>query len=163
MEVAETDVSEYFDKVYIFDAGSFERVFDFNSDSGYTVLNLTGFLTENYDIALEDSNNPEKILIDRYVVEDFSKNISFEFSVENPGQQIYVNNLYSDDTYSIFRRTNINDQTDETNYLFETATGKLIGKMTGYPEVITSENSYDIVTYDEYFNIIEKSLADFVD
>ena len=162
-EIAEADISEYFDKVYIFDAGSFERVFDFNSDSGYTVLNLTGFFTEKFDIALEDSDSPEKILVERYPVDDFSKSISFEFSVDNPGQQIYVNNMYTDNSHSIFRRTNINDQTDETNYLFETETGELIGEMTGYPEIITTENSYDIVSYDEYFNIIEKSLEDFVD
>ena len=162
-EAAESDGLEYYDKVYIFDAGSFERVFDFNSDSGYTVLNLTGFLTENYDIALEDRDNTEKILIDRYLVEDFSKSTSFEFKVENPGQHIYVNNMYSDSSHSIFRRTNINDQTDETNYLFETETGDLLGKMSGYPEVITSKNCYDIVSYNEYFNIIEKDLEDFVD
>jgi len=161
--VAETNVSEYFDKIYIFDAGSFERVFDFNSDDGYTVLNLTGFLTENFDIALENHDDTEKIQIDRYFVEDFEKNINFKFTVENPGQQIYVNNMYSDSSYSIFRRTNINDQTDETNYLFESDTGELLGKISGYPEIITPENSYDIVSYDEYFNIIEKSLEDFLD
>lgn len=161
--MAESDTSEYFDKIYFFDAGSFERVFDFNSDAGHTVLNLTGFLTEKFDIALEDRNDHEKIQIDRYLVKEFEKNTSFKFSVENPGQQIYVNNMYSDSSYSIFRRTNINDQTDETNYLFKSDTGKLLGKMSGYPEIITSENSYDIVTYDEYFNIIEKSLEDFVD
>lgn len=161
--MAETDVSEYFDKVYLFDAGSFERVFDFNSDAGHTVLNLTGFFTENFDIALEDRNNHEKIQIDRYLVKDFEKNTSFKFTVESPGQQIYVNNMYSDSSHSIFRRTNINDQTDETNYLFESDTGELLGKMSGYPEIITPGRSYDIVAYDEYFNIIEKSLEDFLE
>lgn len=162
-QIAQADVAEYYDKVYIFDAGSFERVFDFNSDTGYTVLNLTGFHTENFDIALEDSDNTEKILIDRYKSEDYSKSISFEFKVDNPGQQIYISNMFSDSFYTIFRRTNINDQTDESNYLFESDTGELVGEMTGYPEVISIENCYDIVSYDEYFNIIEKDLKDFVD
>lgn len=162
-QMAEADVSEYYDKVYIFDSGSGERVFDFNSDSGYTVLNLTGFDTENYDIAFEDIDKPDKILVDRYAVENFSKKTSFEFKVYNPGQQIYVSNIFSDSFYSIFKRTNINDQTDENNYLFDSDTGKLIGEMKGYPEVISHEKCYDIVSYDEYFNIIEKDLEDFVD
>jgi hypothetical protein len=71
--------------------------------------------------------------------------------------------VHRDTSYTVFKRTNILTPSDISFYLFETENGEFLGKMTGFPEVVYGGKAYDIIIYDDYFNIKEKKLPDFLE
>lgn len=154
--------AEYFDKIYIFNVSSGEKVFENNSDLEFKVLNISGFTVDNFYVALEKKQKTEKIQVDKYSTDSFELEKSFVFSIDNPGNEIFVSWLHTDPDYTVIGVSDISNTDDSSYYLFETDSSELIGKMTGFPEIITSTKCYDIITYDEYFNVIEKNLDDFV-
>jgi len=163
-DVDETeDVTEYFDKVYIFDVASSEKIFDYRSSEGKRVLNITGFMTDRFHIALE--NRLEKyneITVKKFSTTNFEEEIGYVFSHDLTNDEIYVSFVHSDINYAVIRVTEITDPSEETNYLFESSTGDLLGRMGNYPEIVNGQNAYDIIPYDDYFNIVEKTLPDFL-
>jgi len=160
-DVPATD-TEYFDKIYIFNVSSFEKVFETNSDREYTVLNLTGFNETNFYIAKKHLQETGNITVERYSSTTFELEKSFIFSVNKPKEEIYISWIHTDPSFTVIRRSSISDTTDETYYLFDNESGALLGEMTGIPEIMTSTKAYDIISYDNYFNVIEKTLDDFL-
>jgi hypothetical protein len=154
--------TEYFDKIYIFNVSSGEKVFEINSDSEHTVLNLTGFNETDFYIAKKHTEEIGNITVDRYSSTSFELEKSFVFTVEKPEEEIYISWIHTDPSFTVIRRSSISDITDETYYLFDNESGSLLGEMTSLPEIMTSTKAYDIISYDDYFNVIEKTLDDFL-
>ncbi len=165
LETANAGTAEnYFDKVYIFDISTGERVFDHTSDFDVKVINITGFSGSTFYIATE-SGEPEskQITIERYSTNSLEKELSYAFPKGSDDPEIFITLVHSDATHSVFKKTNILMPSDISFYLFETGSGKLLGKMTDFPEVVYGGRAVDIIDYDDYFNIKEKTLTDFLE
>ena len=91
------------------------------------------------------------------------KELSYTFPKGADDPEIFITLVHSDATYTVFKKTNILTPSDISFYLFDTVSGTLIGKMTGFPEVIYGGKAVDIIDYDDYFNIKEKTLTDFLE
>lgn len=154
--------SEYFDKIYIFNVSSGEKVFETNSDSEHTVLNLTGFNENGFFIAKREKDGGGLVSIEKYSAEKFELEKTFEFILTDPDENIYVSWIHSDPSFTVIRRSDIDDTADETNYLFSNEPPALMGELESVPEIITSTKAYDIISYDDYFNVVEKNLDDFL-
>ena len=157
-------LNNYFDKVYIFDISTGERIVEHSSDIDVKVINITGFSGSTFYIATE-SGSPEskKITIEKYSTNSLEKELSFTFPKGTDDPEIFITLVHRDASYTVFKKTNILTPSEISFYLFETGSGTLIGKMTGFPEVIYSGKAVDIIDYDDYFNIKEKTLTDFLE
>ncbi|MGI6394363.1 MAG: PQQ-binding-like beta-propeller repeat protein [bacterium] len=155
--------NEYFDKVYIFEAADGNRVFEYKSSDELRVLNVTGFFSHGFYLALEEKQTSDReITVKEFSTADYGEGLNYTFSYGDLNEEIYVSYAHSDKNYTIFRVTTIATTPVETNYLFKTESAEFLGVMEGYPEVVTGTNVYDIISYDNYFNIIEKTLPDFL-
>lgn len=158
-----TDSSEYFDKVYIFDASNGEKIFEYKSVDDLRVLNMTGFMTDRFYIALEKKMDLyDQITVHKFSTGTWEKEVDYVFGTDKNKEEVYVNHMHSGSNYTVFRVTTITGNMEETNYLFETSSAKLLGRMESYPEIVNGTNAYDIISYDDYFNIVEKTLPDFL-
>ena len=154
----------YFDKVYIFDISTGERVVDHSSDINAKVINITGFSGSTFYIATESGEPGSKnITIEKYSTNSLEKELSYTFPKGADDPEIFITLVHSDESYTVFKKTNILTPSDISFYLFETESGTLLGKMTGFPEVIYGGKAVDIIDYDDYFNIKEKTLTDFLE
>ena len=154
----------YFDKVYIFDISTGERIVEHSSDINVKVINITGFSGSTFYIATESGESESKeITIEKYSTNSLEKELSFTFPKGADDPEIFITLVHSDSTYTVFKKTNILTPSDISFYLFNTENGTLIGKMTGFPEVVYGGKAYDIIDYDDYFNIKEKTLTDFLE
>ena len=154
----------YFDKVYIFDMSTGERIVEHSSDINVKVINITGFSGSTFYIATESGESESKeITIEKYSTNSLEKELSFTFPTGADDPEIFITLVHSDSTYTVFKKTNILTPSDISFYLFNTENGTLIGKMTGFPEVVYGGKAYDIIDYDDYFNIKEKTLTDFLE
>ena len=154
----------YFDKIYIFDISTGERVFDHSSDINVKVINITGFSGSTFYIATESGESESKIVtIEKYSTNSLEKELSYTFPKGADDPEIFITLVHRDASYTVFKKTNILTPSDISFYLFETESGKLLGKMTGFPEVIYGGKAVDIIDYDDYFNIKEKTLPDFLE
>lgn len=158
----ESVMNDYFDKVYFFDVTDGEKIFEFKSDEDLRVLNITGFMTDRFYIALEkDHDSHKEITVNKFSTSSWEKEKEFTFGTDKTSEEIYVSLMHADSVYSVFRVTTITGKLEETDFLFKN-TGDYLGRMASYPEVITGTNAYDIISYDDYFNIFEKTLPDFL-
>jgi len=154
----------YFDKVYIFDISTGERIFDHSSDIDVKVINITGFSGSTFYIATEEGTPGSKnVTIEKYSTNSLEKELSYTFPKGTDDPEIFITLVHSDAAHTVFKKTNILTPSDISFYLFETGSGTLIGKMTGFPEVIYGGKAVDIIDYDDYFNIKEKKLSDFLE
>ena len=154
----------YFDKVYIFDISTGERIFDHSSDIDVKVINITGFSGSTFYIATEEGAPGSKsVNIEKYSTNSLEKELSYTFPKGTDDPEIFITLVHSDAAHTVFKKTNILTPSDISFYLFETGSGTLIGKMTGFPEVIYGGKAVDIIDYDDYFNIKEKKLSDFLE
>ena len=154
----------YFDKVYIFDISTGERIFDHTSDIDVKVINITGFSGSTFYIATESGNIESKnITIEKYSTNYLEKELSYTFPKGTDDPEIFITLVHSDTAYTVFKKTNILIPSDIAFYLFETESGKFLGKMTGFPEIVYGGKAIDIIDYDDYFNIKEKTLPDFLE
>ena len=154
----------YFDKVYIFDISTGERIFDYSSEEGVKVINITGFSGSTFYIAAELENKPENVItVEKYSTNSMKKELVYSFPKGNDDPEIFITVVYKDIKHTVFKRTNILTPSDISFYLFETENGDFLGKMTDFPEIIYSGKAYDIIDYDDYFNIKEKTLTDFLE
>lgn len=154
----------YFDKVYIFDISTGERIFDYSSEEGMKVINITGFSGSTFYIAAEFGNDSQKIVsIGKYSTNSMEEELVYSFPKGNDDPEIFVTLIYTDSKHSVFKRTNVLNPSDISFYLFETESGEFLGRMTGFPEVVYSGEAYDIIDYEDYFNIKEKTLTDFLE
>lgn len=154
--------SEYFDKIYIFNVSSGEKVFETNSDSEHTVLNLTGFNEDGFFIAKKEKERTGIVSIEKYSAGMFILEKSFEFMLTDPDEKIYVSWIHTDPFFTVMKRSDIEDSADETHYLFSNNPPVLLGELESVPEVMTSTKAYDIISYDDYFNVVEKDLDNFL-
>ena len=165
LEPQESETAEnYFDKVYIFDISTGERIFDYASDINVKVINITGFSGSTFYIATE-SGEPENltVTVEKYSVNSLEKELGYSFPKGTDDPEIFITLIHRDAGYTVFKKTNILTPSDISFYLFETESGKLLGKMTGFPEVVYGGKAVDIIDYDDYFNIKEKTLTDFLE
>ncbi|HSW59185.1 MAG TPA: PQQ-binding-like beta-propeller repeat protein [bacterium] len=159
----EEDAADYFDKVYIFNATTGERIFDYNSSEDLIVLNMTGFLTDRFYLALEEKKEGyDEITVKMFSSTDFTEGLNYVFGNDSTNEEVYISWMHTDINYTVFRISTITGTPIETNFLFRTDTAEKLGRMDSYPEVVTGTNAYDIISYDDYFNIIEKTLPDFL-
>ena len=158
------EVAQYFDKIDIFDAGSGERVFDYRADEGKTVLNIAAMLNNNFYFVIADEETERQARVDRYSYSEWEKNVSYIIPDPEAGKNIYITLTYIDSKYIIFRSAimDLSENTPTKNHLYDADTGELFGELVKHPDIITSENAYDIIIYDNYFNIIEKKITDFL-
>ena len=154
----------YFDKVYIFDISTGERIFEHTSDINVKVINITGFSGSTFYIATE-SGDPENMMvnIEKYSTNSLEKELGFSFPKGTDEPEIFITLVHSDAEYTVFKKTNILNPSDISFYLFESESGTLLGRMTGFPEVVYGGKAVDIIDYDDYFNIKEKNLSDFLE
>lgn len=158
------DVPDYFDKVYIFDVSSGEKVFDYNSGEGIKVINITGFSGEKFYVAAKvEENSVKMISVEKYSLNSWEKEAAYSFPEEENDSEIFVALVYSDSEYTVFKKTNILSSNEFSFYLFETESGELLGKMSGFPEAIYGGKAYDIINYDDYFNVEETTLPGFLE
>ncbi|MBO4711833.1 PQQ-binding-like beta-propeller repeat protein [bacterium] len=165
LEPQESETAEnYFDKVYIFDISTGERIFEHTSDINTKVINITGFSGSTFYIATE-IGEPENmtVIIEKYSTNSLEKELSFSFPKGTDEPEIFITLVHRDAEHTVFKKTNILTPSDISFYLFETESGKLLGKMTGFPEVVYGGKAVDIIDYDDYFNIKEKTLTDFLE
>ena len=165
LESQDSETAEnYFDKVYIFDISTGERIFDHTSDINVKVINITGFSGSTFYIATE-SGSPEskEIIIEKYSTNSLEKELSFSFPKGTDDPEIFIALIHRDANYTVFKKMNILTPSDISFYLFETESGTLLGKMSGFPEVVYGGKAIDIIDYDDYFNIKEKNLSDFLE
>ena len=154
----------YFDKVYIFDISTGERVFEHSSDIDVKVINITGFSGSTFYIATESAEDENKIItIEKYSTNSLEAETAFAFPKATDDPEIFITLVHSDAEHTVFKKTNILTPSEISFYLFETENGKLLGKMTGFPEIIYGKKAFDIIDYDNYFNIQEKTLSDFLE
>ena len=154
----------YFDKVYIFDISTGERIVEHTSDMNVKVINITGFSGTTFYIATESGEVAEKeISVEKYSTNSLEKELSYTFPKGNDDPEIFINLIHTDTKYTVFKRTNVLVPSEISFYLFETESGDFIGRMTSFPEVVYAGKAYDIIDYDDYFNIKEKSLTDFLE
>ena len=154
----------YFDKVYIFDISTGERIVEHSSDINVKVINITGFSGSTFYIATESGETGSKnINIEKYSTNSLEKELSYKFPKETDDPEIFITLVHSDTSHTVFKKTNILTPTDISFYLFDTESAALLGKMTGFPEVVYGGKAYDIIDYDDYFNIKEKTLTDFLE
>ena len=154
----------YFDKVYIFDISTGERIFDYSSEEGVKVINITGFSGSTFYIAAELESNSEKtISVGKYSTNSMEEEMHYSFPKGNDDPEIFITLVHSDTTYTVFKKTNILTPSDISFYLFETESGTLLGKMADFPEVIYGGKAVDIIDYDDYFNIKETTLPEFLE
>lgn len=154
----------YFDKIYIFDISTGERVFDHSSDINVKVINITGFSGSTFYIATESGESESKnVTIEKYSTNSLEKELSYTFPKGADDPEIFITLVHRDASYTVFKKTNILTPSDISFYLFETESGTLLGKMTGFPEIIYGGKAVDIIDYDDYFNIKEKTLPDFLE
>ena len=128
------------------------------------VINITGFSGSTFYIATE-SGSPEskEIIIEKYSTNSLEKELSFSFPKGTDDPEIFIALIHRDANYTIFKKMNILTPSDISFYLFETESGTLLGKMSGFPEVVYGGKAIDIIDYDDYFNIKEKNLSDFLE
>ena len=154
----------YFDKVYIFDISTGERIVEHSSDLNVKVINITGFSGSTFYIATESGNPDSKtVTIEKYSTNSLEKELSYSFPKGNDDPEIFITLVHSDASNTVFKKTNILNPSEISFYLFSTGNGELLGKMTGFPEVVYGGKAYDIIDYDDYFNIKEKTLTDFLE
>ena len=154
----------YFDKVYIFDISTGERIFEHSSDINVRVINITGFSGSTFYIATESGGAGSKsIIIEKYSTNSLEKELFYTFSKTTDEPEIFITLIHSDSTYTVFKKTNVLTPSDISFYLFKTENGEFLGKMTGFPEVVYGGKAVDIIDYDDYFNIKEKKLSDFLE
>lgn len=154
----------YFDKVYIFDISTGERIFDYSSEEGVKVINITGFSGGIFYIAAELENKSEKtITVGRYSTNSMEEEVAYSFPKGNDDPEIFITLIHTDAKHTVFKRTNILTPSEISFYLFETESGEFLGRMNGFPEVVYNGKAYDIIDYDDYFNIKEKTLTDFLE
>lgn len=157
----------YFDKVYIFDISTGEKIAEHLSDSNVKVINITGFSGSTFYIATESGEpEPTSVRVEKYSINIPEQELSFSsytFPKETDSPEIFITLIHSDPTHTVFKETNILNPSEISFYLFETGSGELLGKMTGFPEVVYGGKAVDIIEYDEYFNIKEKKLTDFLE
>ena len=154
----------YFDKVYIFDISTGERIVEHTSDMNVKVINITGFSGTTFYIATESGDVAAKeISVEKYSTNSLEKELSYTFPKGNDDPEIFINLIHTDTKYTVFKRTNVLVPSEISFYLFETESGDFIGRMTSFPEVVYAGKAYDIIDYDDYFNIKEKSLTDFLE
>lgn len=165
LEPLDSETAEnYFDKVYIFDISTGERIFDHTSDINVKVINITGFSGTTFYIATEIGELENMtVTVEKYSTNSLEKELSFSFPKETDDPEIFIALIHSDANYTVFKKTNILTPSDISFYLFETESGKLLGRMTGFPEVVYGGKVFDIIDYDDYFNIKEKTLPDFLE
>ena len=157
-------VGNYFDKVYIFDISTGERIVEHSSDINVKVINITGFSGSTFYIATESGEaETKKVTVEKYSTSSLEKELSYTFPKGADDPEIFVTLVHRDTSYTVFKRTNILTPSDISFYLFETENGEFLGKMTGFPEVVYGGKAYDIIIYDDYFNIKEKKLPDFLE
>ena len=119
-------------------------------------------MTDRFYIALEkDHDSHKEITVNKFSTSSWEKEKEFTFGTDKTSEEIYVSLMHADSVYSVFRVTTITGKLEETDFLFKN-TGDYLGRMASYPEVITGTNAYDIISYDDYFNIFEKTLPDFL-
>lgn len=160
---AET-AENYFDKVYIFDISTGERIFEHTSDLDVKVINITGFSGSTFYIATETGKEDAKnIIIGKYSTNSLEKELSYTFPKVTDEPEIFITLVHIDSVHTVFKNTNILNPSEISFYLFETASGELLGKMTGFPEVVYGGKAIDIISYDDYFNIKETTLTDFLE
>ena len=154
----------YFDKVYIFDISTGERIVEHSSDINVRVINITGFSGSTFYIATESGEVEAKnITIEKYSTNSLEAETRFTFPKETDDPEIFITLIHSDAEHTVFKKTNILTPSEISFYLFETESGKFLGKMTGFPEVVYGGKAIDIIDYDDYFNIKEKTLTDFLE
>ncbi len=159
----EEDAVDYFDKVYIFNASTGERIFDYNSSENLRVLNMTGFMTDRFYLALEEKNEGyDEITVKMFSSTDFKEGLNYVFGNDSTSEEVYISWMHTDINYTVFRISTITGTSVETNFLFRTDTAEKLGRMESYPEIVTGTNAYDIISYDDYFNVVEKTLPDFL-
>ena len=165
LESQDTENAEnYFDKVYIFDISTGERIVEHSSDVNVRVINITGFSGSMFYIATESGEaGAENITIEKYSTNSSEAETRFTFPKETDDPEIFITLIHSDAEHTVFKKTNILTPSEISFYLFETESGKLLGKMTGFPEVVYGGKAIDIIDYDDYFNIKEKTLTDFLE
>lgn len=157
------DAADYFDKVYIFNATTGERIFDYNSSENLRVLNMTGFMTDRFYIALEEKKDTyDEINVKMFSSTDLTEGLNYVFGNDSTSEEVYISWMHTDINYTVFRASTITGTLSETNFLFRTDTAEKLGRMESYPEIITGTNAYDIISYDDYFNVVEKTLPDFL-
>ena len=154
----------YFDKVYIFDISTGERIFEHTSDINVKVINITGFSGSTFYIATE-SGEPENmtVTVEKYSTNSLEKELGYSFPKGTDEPEIFITLVHRDAKYTVFKKTNILNPSDISFYLFESGSGTLLGKMTGFPEVVYGGKAVDIIDYDDYFNIKEKNMTDFLE
>lgn len=154
----------YFDKVYIFDISTGERIFEHTSDINVKVINITGFSGSTFYIATE-SGEPENmtVTVEKYSTNSLEKELGYSFPKGTDEPEIFITLVHRDAEYTVFKKTNILNPSDISFYLFESGSGTLLGKMTGFPEVVYGGKAVDIIDYDDYFNIKEKNMTDFLE
>jgi hypothetical protein len=154
----------YFDKVYIFDISTGERIVEHTSDMNVKVINITGFSGTTFYIATESGDVAAKeISVEKYSTNSLEKELSYTFPKGNDDPEIFINLIHTDTKYTVFKRTNVLVPSEISFYLFETESGNFMGRMTSFPEVVYGGKAYDIIDYDDYFNIKEKTLTDFLE
>lgn len=154
----------YFDKIYIFDISTGERVFDHTSGEGVKVVNITGFSGSVFYVATEIENNSEKIItIGKYSTNSMEEELAYSFPKDTDDPEIFITLVHEDAKYIVFKKTNVLVPSEVSFYLFETESGEFLGRMTGFPEVVYGGKAVDIIDYDDYFNIKEKDLSDFLE
>ena len=154
----------YFDKVYIFDIATGERIMEHTSDIDVKVVNITGFSGSTFYIATESGETgPTNVTVEKYSTNSLEKELSYTFPKGTDSPEIFITLIHSDPTHTVFKETNILSPSEISFYLFETGSGELLGKMTGFPEVVYGGKAVDIIDYDDYFNIKEKTLTDFLE
>ncbi len=159
----EDDATGYFDKVYIFNATTGERIFEYRSSDELRVLNMTGFMTDRFYLALEEKKGDyDEFTVKMFSSTDLSEGLNYVFGNDSTSEEVYISWMHTDINYTVFRVSTITGTPSETNFLFRTDTAEKLGRMESYPEIITGTNAYDIIPYDEYFNIVEKTLPDFL-
>ena len=154
----------YFDKVYIFDIATGERIMEHTSDIDVKVVNITGFSGSTFYIATESGEaGPTNVTVEKYSTNSLEKELSYTFPKASGSSEIFITLIHSDPAHTVFKETNIQNPSEISFYLFETENGELLGKMTGFPEVVYGGKAVDIIDYDDYFNIKEKKLSDFLE
>ena len=139
-------------------------MFDHSSDINVKVINITGFSGSTFYIATESGESESKnVTIEKYSTNSLEKELSYTFPKGVDDPEIFITLVHRDASYTVFKKTNILTPSDISFYLFETESGTLLGKMTGFPEVIYGGKAVDIIDYDDYFNIKEKTLPDFLE
>jgi hypothetical protein len=156
--------AEYFDRIDIYNTGSGKRVFDYRADEGKTLLNIAEMLNDFFYIVVADDQTDRKAEVHRYSYSNWEKDAVYSIPDPESGKNLYITLTYIDAKHSIFKSTiyDLSDNIPVKNHLYDTETGEMIGELVKHPEIITPNHAYDIVIYDEYFNIIQKKLSDFL-